>query len=548
MSLRVASSVPSQLRNGQTSNSGAQADAATYDLLLKYALSLKENVRNTAISDAPPVYYGTDSMKDRAVKMNAALSNELFTVKLKQAVLQRLGSNEKFNSGDINASDLSKMILSVLDEMKMKEVVSMVGVSMHEKISACGLYRSPFDRQTLCRARLAKDETVKCIQEIRVAWEEGINEELQAMAVEMKRPFARPLAAAKHPLLDTLVPVSVRESVRFLFDSEDLLETAAAIRDSNSSRTARERSLGLLKIPLVTPTLFDLSKRYHEFHVYAMQFGIDDVCAKFGVKFSQTRHLAAEEVIKNSLDALSARKQLRSGAPPSLRGKLWRIALGLTAEPSDAERDEYNTLVRRCNDEELLTDDLYIMDVLSVSDDTTYFVFDDNMREVTLCFSRDSSIPRDADFLIHAPLYLFKEGAGDGKTNAEADLTAPPPVACPPNGIQPFLGFAKYIAPLCYMYLDNVSIYTTMRAMYCRLWCAMNVISSTSGTLYHVCQTFERLLIEGNLKLHSHLTSLKIEPLQVFPIYYIFIINVFMFILIDCYALVATWVCWASRS
>ena len=88
-------------------------------------------------------------------------------------------------------------------------------------------------------------------------------------------------------------------------------------------------------------------------------------------------------------------------------------------------------------------------------------------------------------------------------------------VACPPNGIQPFLGQAKYIAPLCYLFLDNISIYTTMRSMYCQIWSMMNVISSNPGTLYHVCQTFERLVIESNLRLYSHLLKLKIEPLQV---------------------------------
>lgn len=132
------------------------------------------------------------------------------------------------------------------------------------------------------------------------------------------------------------------------------------------------------------------------------------------------------------------------------------------------------------------------------------------MREVALCFSRDSAIPRDAEFLIHAPLYLQ---SGVGQTQDAGAKTAVE--ASPPNGIQPFLGFAKYIAPVCYCFLDNVSIYTTLRAMYCRLWCAMNVITSNAGTLYHVCQTFERLLLEGNIRLYSHLKSLKVEPLQV---------------------------------
>ena len=142
------------------------------------------------------------------------------------------------------------------------------------------------------------------------------------------------------------------------------------------------------------------------------------------------------------------------------------------------------------------------------------------MREVALCFSRDSSILRDADYLIHCPLYLKAQPQGGSSQHDDTDMSrknadTEASIACPPNGIQPFLGLAKYIAPLCYLFTENVTVYTTMRALYCRIWCAMNVISSTPGTLYHVCQTFERLLVEGNIKLYSHLLNLKIEPLQV---------------------------------
>ena len=51
------------------------------------------------------------------------------------------------------------------------------------------------------------------------------------------------------------------KSYSYLYDSEDLLETAAAVRDANLSQRAVDRTLGLLKIPLVTPTLGELSKR-----------------------------------------------------------------------------------------------------------------------------------------------------------------------------------------------------------------------------------------------------------------------------------------------
>jgi hypothetical protein len=88
--------------------------------------------------------------------------------------------------------------------------------------------------------------------------------------------------------------------------------------------------------------------------------------------------------------------------------------------------------------------------------------------------------------------------------------------ASPPNGVQPFVGFGRYIAPVCFIFPDNLNIFSTVREMYCRLWCGMNVISSDPGTFYYVCQTFEKLLLDSDIKLFSHLLKLKIQPLQVY--------------------------------
>jgi hypothetical protein len=43
----------------------------------------------------------------------------------------------------------------------------------------------------MSRARHSEHESDSVIQGVRMGWEVGINEELQAMAVEKKRPFAR---------------------------------------------------------------------------------------------------------------------------------------------------------------------------------------------------------------------------------------------------------------------------------------------------------------------------------------------------------------------
>lgn len=88
----------------------------------------------------------------------------------------------------------------------------------------------------------------------------------------------------------------------------------------------------------------------------------------------------------------------------------------------------------------------------------------------------------------------------------------------PPSGVQPFLGFTNYFAPLCYLYSNQSTLYSTASSLWRVLWCKLNVLSSDSGTLLHICKTFENLLGVVNPKLYLHLLNLGISPLHVvFP-------------------------------
>ena len=51
------------------------------------------------------------------------------------------------------------------------------------------------------------------------------------------------------------------DNVRFLFDSEDLLETAVSIKQNNLSDKYQSVMLGMLKLNLKTPTLSELIER-----------------------------------------------------------------------------------------------------------------------------------------------------------------------------------------------------------------------------------------------------------------------------------------------
>lgn len=81
--------------------------------------------------------------------------------------------------------------------------------------------------------------------------------------------------------------------------------------------------------------------------------------------------------------------------------------------------------------------------------------------------------------------------------------------------MQPFLGFATYFAPLCYVFRDRTSLYSVSRALYCRLWCKLNVFSSDPDTLLTVCRTFEELLLQSHSALFLHLVAIGFQPLKV---------------------------------
>jgi hypothetical protein len=93
--------------------------------------------------------------------------------------------------------------------------------------------------------------------------------------------------------------------------------------------------------------------------------------------------------------------------------------------------------------------------------------------------------------------------------------TYPDSCAMPPSAVQPFLGFATYFAPLCYVFKARPSLYTMCRILYCQLWCRLNVLSSDANTLLSVCKTFECLLLQVQPRLFLHLVNIGVQPLKV---------------------------------
>lgn len=204
-----------------------------------------------------------------------------------------------------------------------------------------------------------------------------------------------------------------------------------------------------------------------------------------------------------------ARKYLRRGVLPSMRPKLWRLAFGLEAEVSPAETKNFDNLKEMCDRVEYITDELYMFDVQTNIDEPKFFVFEEELKEVALCFSRDTWIRINSLYSIHQPLFPKILSASQDIQWIGAETCVPP---C---GVLPFAGLSMYNAPMCYLYRNRPSLYSLCRVAYARLWCKLNVVSSDVDTILPICFLFECLVMESCPRLFIHLVKIGVQPLQI---------------------------------
>ncbi len=405
-----------------------------------------------------------------------------------------------------------------MEDNSYKEVIGNVVQKLYGQAVACSMKKSRLLPQSANSCRSC-DEPLDHIREARMSWECGILEELRAIVHEAKRPFLLVRGKfEKSPFLEpsgsTGMQGSEKEkdkegvSAKFLFDSEDLMETVLALRNSNLRPAQLAKSPGLLQLGLPGLALEQLPRRFPELCSAHMQLGLDELQSSAqGLKLLAARHEEGDALLNagpgGGQSMRKARLFMRKGVPPSLRGRIWRLACGLSEKSTPSEERRFARLRHEVDRLDLVTDQLLMDDLQTVLDDPRFFVFEEELKEVLLAFSRDGSVRSEARYEIHAP-WLQAMGAED--------------LAAPPCAVQPYLGFSAYFAPFCYLYKHKASLFHVTRHLYCELWCKLNVLSSAPDTLPALCQSFESLLLESHPRLFLHLVSLGVQPLRVaFP-------------------------------
>ncbi|XP_038213415.1 TBC1 domain family member 19 [Zerene cesonia] len=196
---------------------------------------------------------------------------------------------------------------------------------------------------------------------------------------------------------------------------------------------------------------------------------------------------------------------LKKGSPQCLRAKLWTQVLG--AEISSQQVSYFNRLKKSVLEVDLMIDKLIFKDVqLTASNDDQYFVFEDLLYQVMLCFSRDCEVMQYLKGCIGNPLNVTIKGK---QTSADSVTVFPP------SGIIPFHGFTMYATPFCYLYDDPMQLYFIFRAFYIRYWHKLHYISTHPQGIVSLCLLYERLLEANEPLLWIHFRNINVNPIRV---------------------------------
>ncbi|XP_057364978.1 TBC1 domain family member 19-like [Daphnia carinata] len=318
-------------------------------------------------------------------------------------------------------------------------------------------------------------------------------------------------------------------SIRNLYSSQDLYEAVVALRDPDYSINRLEEKWSAVKIPLNVPTFEDLQEFFSDICTSIDPFlGLGSALVLQGnsnVTLLNHRITLGTKVVAEN-DILLSEEFIKGGCPSHLRGRLWKQVL--LSHVGDKEKTYFQAKKQAVIQTEYLTDKIIMKDIqLTASRDEHYFVYEDLIYQVSLCFSRDPYVclqlcskfgSRAQTATRFTPLDVSSNGSKTGTVRADGDAAGGQTVATsafPPSSCIPFYGWAMYVAPLCYVHEEAEDIYYTLRAMYIKYWSRLHRLSSHGQGIVSLAILFERLLQQQEPELWIHCLNNNIEPLRI---------------------------------
>ncbi|XP_034364930.1 TBC1 domain family member 19 isoform X2 [Arvicanthis niloticus] len=307
------------------------------------------------------------------------------------------------------------------------------------------------------------------------SWEKRILKSLNSMCTELSIPLAR-----KRPV----------------GEQKELL-------NKWNEMGTDEPDLSLFR-PVYAPKDFLEKECFVELGLSTGQLGIDD-STQVPPELFENEHVRIGQKVLAQQDSAAAQQYIRQGSPTALRAELWALILNISSQPEDILY--YEQLKTNVIQHDLLVDSLIYKDVkLTASNDDYYFVFEDYLYQVLLCFSRDTSVLGHFAYNSASPPKSYIRG----KLGLEEYA-----VFYPPNGVIPFHGFSMYVAPLCFLYHEPYKLYQIFREMYVRFFFRLHSISSHPSGIVSLCLLFETLLQTYLPQLFYHLREIGAQPLRI---------------------------------
>uniref|UniRef100_A0A8C0LPE8 TBC1 domain family member 19 n=1 Tax=Canis lupus dingo TaxID=286419 RepID=A0A8C0LPE8_CANLU len=248
-------------------------------------------------------------------------------------------------------------------------------------------------------------------------------------------------------------------------------------------------------VPLKVKDIPELKEFFVELGLTTGQLGIDD-STQVPPELFENEHVRIGQKVLAEQDSAAAQQYIRQGSPTALRAELWALILNISSQPEDILY--YEQLKTNVIQHDLLVDSLIYKDVkLTASNDDYYFVFEDYLYQVLLCFSRDTSVLGHFAYNSASPPKSYIRG----KLGLEEYA-----VFYPPNG---------KIAPLCFLYHEPSKLYQIFREMYVRFFFRLHSISSHPSGIVSLCLLFETLLQTYLPQLFYHLREIGAQPLRI---------------------------------
>uniref|UniRef100_A0A8C8AZD9 TBC1 domain family member 19 n=1 Tax=Otus sunia TaxID=257818 RepID=A0A8C8AZD9_9STRI len=339
------------------------------------------------------------------------------------------------------------------------------------------------------------------------SWEKRILKSLNSMCTELSIPLAqkRPVSEQKE-LLNKWNEMGTDEPdlslFRPVYAPKDFLEVLMNLRNpnyENGEHPSFRNHLGLIQVPLKVKDIPELKEDFSELGLNIGQLGIDD-SAQVPPEFFENEHVRVGQKVLAEQDSAAAQQYVRQGCPTALRADLWALILNISNQP---EFSFYGSL-KRC----LLASNCCIFrlqDVkLTASNDDYYFVFEDYLYQVLLCFSRDTAVLEHFTYSSATPPRSYIRG----KLGMEEYA-----VFYPPN--VNYNSFILSVAPLCFLYHEPSKLYQIFREMYVRFFFRLHSISSHPSGIVSLCLLFETLLQTHLPQLFYHLREIGAQPLRI---------------------------------